>query len=568
MSPARETGLTTTNSGLPDEIVAYYLECDPVRATFLGWPDFYDQLADYSPAGLERQRAAWSAFQRQLRAVDPGLLSPEHRLDHRAAEALVESELFRIERWQPFRKDPSVYAEELMTGIAFLVTRGDYTPEQRVAGMKARFSSFPRVVDEGRAAVEKAPLPWIEYADEILEGAEEVLDALAGATLVLLPTDEQALEEAEIDEALAVAIAAVSDFRLFLGELRQTADVVEIAMGKQAFEDLLWVQHRWQYTVDELVAIGKDAVAQCQWNLDEYSRAKGTGKDWRTLVDEAAVRRPAPDKLVSVYGDAVARARNHVLNFHLAPLPPRDNLQVLPTPEFERAGTPFAAYWDPAVFATDGFGSFLVTVPRGTTAEVEEAMREHSYGAIESTVVHEAYPGHQLQVSWAAAAPSRIRRVMEVMSMAEGWALYGERLMAESGFLQGDALLFHLRDRLLRAARIQADVGMQTGLMTFDEAVAFMQQEVFLSEAAAEDEVRWYSREPTTPLSYYLGMLELERLRDDVKAAEGAAFNLVGFHSRFLRCGTLPIPLIRNRLLEEIQPSLGDSGAQDKEVKF
>ena len=155
---------------------------------------------------------------------------------------------------------------------------------------------------------------------------------------------------------------------------------------------------------------------------------------------------------------------------------------------------------------------------------------------------HEGYPGHHLQLTVSADNSSLARKSLRSNLMVEGWGLYVEELMTELGYLDAPATrLLRLKDLLWRAARVMVDVGLSTGEMTFDEAVAFMVDKPRLESPNAIAEVRRYTLNPLQPSSYALGRAAIIDLRDRAKAA---GWGMRVFHDRLLAAGSLPPKLL------------------------
>ncbi|MEJ7803450.1 MAG: DUF885 family protein, partial [Candidatus Limnocylindria bacterium] len=206
---------------------------------------------------------------------------------------------------------------------------------------------------------------------------------------------------------------------------------------------------------------------------------------------------------------------------------------------------PFAAYYDPAKYDPRPVGTYIVTPPSSL-----EMMREHNRSSISNTSVHEAYPGHHLQLSAAITNPSLVRLFSGAPEFAEGWAFYCERMMKEHGF---DATpkgwyIVHT-DAIWRATRIILDVQLHRGLIGFDDAVDRLVAETGFERPAALAEVKRYTSTPTYQLSYLFGRHMIEKLKADVQAREGANFELRRFHDTLIYGGTMPVSYAR-RLFE------------------
>jgi len=162
-------------------------------------------------------------------------------------------------------------------------------------------------------------------------------------------------------------------------------------------------------------------------------------------------------------------------------------------------------------------------------------------------VVHEAYPGHHLQLQMASRVDDDVRKWQQSLLFLEGWALYCEEMMSDFGFYKDERqYLTVLRGIIFRAARIIVDVKLQTGQMTTDEAVQWIAETMDIEPAEwIRTEVRRYAQQPTIPMCYLTGKLEILKLRDDLKAIEGDNFSLRNFHDRLLAEGSIPPTLIR-----------------------
>jgi uncharacterized protein (DUF885 family) len=152
---------------------------------------------------------------------------------------------------------------------------------------------------------------------------------------------------------------------------------------------------------------------------------------------------------------------------------------------------------------------------------------------------------------------STIRKAIQSYSATEGWAHYSEQMMLDAGLRANDprARLAELSDALLRDCRLVDSIRMHVQGMTLEEATAAMRDRCAVPESEAYKEARRGTEDPGY-YSYTLGKLEIQKLRRDVEAAEGANFSLQHFHDRFLSAGLVPISIIRREILGQDGPSL------------
>jgi uncharacterized protein (DUF885 family) len=156
-------------------------------------------------------------------------------------------------------------------------------------------------------------------------------------------------------------------------------------------------------------------------------------------------------------------ARRFVIDHGIVSLPVGEHLEVIETPEYLRAVMPFAAYYAPAKFDTGAARQGIYVVTPSVDGDAG-AMREHNHASIYNTGIHEAYPGHHVQLAAANEHPSLIRLLVDAPEFVEGWAMYCELMMREQGFdtAPSHRLMMHT-DAIWRACRIILDIKLQRG---------------------------------------------------------------------------------------------------------
>jgi uncharacterized protein (DUF885 family) len=134
---------------------------------------------------------------------------------------------------------------------------------------------------------------------------------------------------------------------------------------------------------------------------------------WFELVERLKDHHPPRERIVETYTEEVAKARQFIIDKNIVTVPEGERLRVVETPAFERATTPYAAYMPPAPFDENSEGLFYVTPidPKEPEEVQRDRLRGHCIYALPITVIHEAYPGHHLQLTVAARSPSKVRKV-------------------------------------------------------------------------------------------------------------------------------------------------------------
>jgi uncharacterized protein (DUF885 family) len=352
------------------------------------------------------------------------------------------------------------------------------------------------------------------------------------------------------DDLRAAAGAALEGLKRFgtalRDEIEPDADPHAFAIGEEQFARRLHFEHAVEAGAPELWRYGLRLQEETTAKLSALAAELGP-RPWRELVDALRDDVPAPDELLRVYRQELDRARDFVVERDLA-LVPSTPVDVVATPSFLAALVPFAAYEPPPIYLPAQRGRFYVTPPDPSLPPEAAAQvrRGHCCHGIPAMVVHEAYPGHHLQLATAQELGSEVRRHLWTPVMVEGWALYCEQLMEETGYYRTpEQRVFQLVNLLWRAIRIVLDVGLHTRGMTTREAVDYMVEHLPIERRSAEAEVRRYCAWPTYQLCYAVGRRELLRLRDDFRAAAGDAFEPRRFHDALMRYGGLPVSLAR-----------------------
>jgi uncharacterized protein (DUF885 family) len=229
------------------------------------------------------------------------------------------------------------------------------------------------------------------------------------------------------------------------------------------------------------------------------------------------------------------------------------------TPPFMRALTT-ASMDAPGPYETKATEAYFnVTLPeQGWPRErVQQFMTAFNRGTIESTAIHESYPGHYVQLLWFRQVPNMVRKLSQANSNVEGWAHYTEQMMLDEGYGNNDPKLRfgQLIDALLRNCRYIVGLEMHTGRMTYEQGIQFFMKQAYMSRDYAERETKRGTSDPTY-LVYTLGKLQILKLREDYHQKLGAAFNLQQFHTDFVRQGGIPIAIIRKTMLRNDSPSL------------
>ena len=518
---------------------------EPTWATYLGIHAWDDQLPDPSRERMLDDIAKDRAHVAALEAMDPAGLSAEARFERELELHHVRLRIFRAEElriWERRSNGASALGDSLFP----LFTR-DFAPlPERLAMIAARLEAAPRYLAGYRSrAVVAQVKPWLEI--ELRAGAsvpsflDEIVAAADGAATKL-----PAAELGRLTRAVERAKVAIEDQAEWIQEILPGA-TPDWAFGREKYGELLALRAFEGLDDEAILEIGWQQLERNHADRRAAAREIDPGASESAVVERVKDNHPATfDEALAGYRDDMARARAHLIERDIVTVPDDERVEVIATPPYLRGVMPFAAYFEPARWDRSPIGIYVVT------PDVDGdpgAMREHYRAAISNTSIHEAYPGHHLQLALAARHPSLTRAQVDAPEFVEGWGMYSEQMMREQGFDDGPEFRVALAtDAIWRAARIVLDVRMHRGEVSIEEAAAFLVEHTGFERPNALAEARRYTYTPTYNLSYLLGKVLLLGLREEEQRRLGAAFSLRDFHDALLRGGSLPISFHRRAL--------------------
>jgi uncharacterized protein (DUF885 family) len=513
------------------------LALHPEYATFLGIHDHDAELSVASREQIEREVDHLRSSVAEMEQFGGDQLSPERALDRDLLVHESQLELFRLTELRPWARSTDG-AEHLGAALFPLFTR-DFAPlDERLASMAGRLEAAPRYLAEARERLTDPVRLWVEIDLESTRSLPGFLDTIVAAART--ESRDQALA-ARLELAVRDVKAALLEHAAWLRENALPRAEDEWAAGPERFERLVELREL-EASGDEILAIGEEMLAESKAARDAVCAEIDPTLSPAEVSDLVKNDHPATfAQALDEYRSGMDRARHFIADNDLATLPEEDHLVVIETPSFIRHLIPFAAYYEPAKYDRVPLGVYIVTPP-----QTPEMMREHNYASISNTGVHEAYPGHHLQLSAAITNPSVVRLFSFAPEFAEGWAFYCERMMKQQGYDDTPTNWYVVHtDAIWRATRIVLDVRLHRGQIGFDDAVDFLIAQTGFERPAALAEVKRYTSTPTYQLSYLYGRHMIERLKGEVQARMGPGFNLKFFHDTLLYGGTMPVSYAR-----------------------
>ncbi len=529
-----------------------YWQRHPDRATRAGLSDWNDRLPDLRAEALAAEAEALRVFLMELAGIDPERLgSIDHRVDHDLMARHLRIRLAEIETLPRWRREPRLYLPFHAFNDLIL---DEFAPlEQRIDWLQARLDQLPTLLQAGQANLDRAPRRFVEDAIRSTESQLPFFRETVPAFAARVPERTESVQA-----AAAAAADAVEDYLVFLrADLLPRADG-EVAVGREVYDFYLQVLHGLELDADGLIELGQRYYDEIEARLAAQAERIAPGRHWADVTEDIRDDHPTREDLLDAYCRDIQRSRAHVVERDLATVPPNEEVRCIHSDPSQRAFSPFGTFRTPAPFSESKIGYLILhPVPEGLSAEEEtRRLRAHDFSWIEVIAPHEAYPGHHLQAILAQENPRPLRRVYSTPVFTEGWGLYTEELMHETGFFRTpeETRLTQLRLQLWRAARVLLDARLHTGQISVEEARDFLAEHIRMEYGATAGEVNIYVYRPSYAIGYVVGFYEMMALREQARAARGEDFELKAFHDEVLSLGSMPFPLVRELMALPPEP--------------
>ncbi len=526
-------------------ILKAHWDFHPTTAQSFGLHEYDGKLPNYSAAAVEKRVATVRSQVRRLRAIDPGSLMPNDRLDRGILIAMLEDELFDFSIMQLHRIFPPYYLWR-MNIVNYLLRT--YAPlEARMRAVARLLEQVPRFVAGMRATLRRSiPDTCYEVGEQACEGIIEGFEKE-------LPEAAKAASAATRKRIAAASAKAVASLRAFLDELRgkyKPRVTKTFALGPTRYRRMIRFEHGGDIPLERLRAIGKADLERNKAAFMETAKKIDPTKPPQEVMGIVAADHSRADTLIPDTANMLEEIRDYVVRRKVVTVPSEVRCQVIETPRFYRFAT--AALNPPGSFekkATEAFYYVTPVEPEWPPEKQEEWLRHLNTATLQNISVHEAYPGHYVHFLHRARVVSDVAKSHYSYAFTEGWAHYCEEMMVDEGFGGGDPKLrlVQLQDALLRNCRYLSSIAMHTGGWGWEDATEFFMENAFLDRLPAEREAKRGTWDPGY-LNYTLGKLIIKKLREDF-FREHAKSTLTDFHDELLSLGAPPLALAREHML-------------------
>lgn len=539
----------------------------PSSATTLGDHRFDQKLDDISPAARQHQKDFCLRYLSELKKIDRNQLSRDNQVDYQLLEHSLKSDLWSLETLQEWAWNPIQYAQLTGGAIYGLMAREFAPVDQRLASVTARLEQYPRLFAQIRETLDPSRVPPI-HAETAIKQNRGVLSIIKNMVHPHIEKLPEANRE-RLLKAIATTTTEVDQHQMWLEKELLPKAKGDFKIGPKLYDEKLAftlaagltrgeIRERAEYelkrTRNEMYAIAR--TLQPDANLPETPTPEQQQKAIAAALEKAYADVPPRDGVLTAAQNSLTIATNFVRHHDLVTIPP-DPLDIIVMPEFQRGVS--VAYCDSPGPLEVGQKTFYAVAPLPTDwtdAQCASFLREYNLRSIHNLTVHEAMPGHFLQLAHANRSPNRLRALLSSGVFVEGWAVYTEQMMSEEGFLDRDPLmrLITLKWYLRVIANSILDQSVHVDGMRREEAMHLMMHDTFQEEREAAG--KWIRAQVTsTQLStYFVGYQEHRDLRNAAKAAWGDGFALKKYHDGAISFGSPPVRFAKALLLNQPIP--------------
>ncbi|HUO89560.1 MAG TPA: DUF885 domain-containing protein [Rhizomicrobium sp.] len=545
-----------------------YLNLQPIGATQTGDHRFDGEIDDMSAAGRGVRLAAWKSVLKDLDALDRAQLSRDNQADAAILANELRRAIWEDETLQSWAWDPQVYSSLAGDALYTLMAREFAPLPDRLRSAIARMERLPRLLAEMRANLVAARVPPVHATTAARQnsGVTAVVDSM-----ILPPADALSpADRARLTNAAVQLKAAVAEHQTWLDKTLLPNARGDFRIGARLFDEKLAFTLNSPLSRKEIRAKADAAVIATRARMYEVSRRALAGRadapampDAPTpeqqqaaieaALDLAYAQKPAKDKVIAACTEALGRATDFVKANGLITLPDAP-VEVVTMPEFAQGVA--VAYCDaPGPLDKNLRTYFDVSpIPADWTAQQADSfLREYNLFGIQDVAVHEAMPGHFVQLWHANQCPSMVRAVLGSGSFIEGWAVYAEGMMVERGFRRDEPLyeLAQLKVLLRTITNAILDQAVHVDGITQEEAMKLMTVTAFQQEREASGKWTRASLSSTQLSTYFVGVSEHDAIRADYEKRSGAAFDLKTYHDKVLSYGSAPARYVRALMFDE-----------------
>jgi len=530
---------------------------DPEGGIYVGKFDQAASLTIPDAATRAKKLAFANEWLDKFGKLDPKQMSPRYRTDLALLTNKLEKDRWSLTTWREHEWNPSLYN---VAAPLDLILNTDYAAKpQRLRTILKRLADVPAYYQAAQASIKTPTREHTQLAIAQAPGTMAVLADLGKAAQEsILTTQEKTIFAQRIANAgtallgymdyldgVEKRLAASGQARPFrtgkaLYEQKFALDIQSSSSAEQTYRKAL-------ATREELLT-RMDAVSDELWPRYMAGVKKPVDRFQKIgmMIDKLSARHVARENFVSEIRRQIPQLQEWVIKHDLLTLDSSKPLEVRETPMYQR-GVAGASIDAPGPYRSKDKTYYNVTPLDGlSAAQAESSLREYNEWILQILNIHEAIPGHYAQLVHANRSPSLIKSLFGNGAMVEGWAVYGERMMLESGYGDNapEMWLMYSKWNLRSVTNTILDYSVHVNGMKQAEAIDLLTRQAFQTRQEADEKWRRVTLTSVQLTSYFSGYHQIMELREQRQRQLGERFKLKEFHDQFLSYGNAPVKMI------------------------
>jgi len=485
----------------------------------------------------------------KLRSVLYEDLSNEKKVDYKFIESLLVGKEIRYEDIQSWKRDPRDYMNfrqisSTINGpktckekIIFLTEYLPIIQEDLKSGSKQLVEYVPRFQELGLYMAKNSNVIFDEEMNKFFESCSSITQD----------------EKNQIKSISSQIINELKIFTDYIENILPNREESTFSIGKSTYNKMLKYQFLLEYDDETLWEFGWQEFNRTLDKMDALAKEIDSTKTTKELLIEIKNEYPDPYDMIEAHQHWVDKSGEHIKSKGLIPIPWKERVNVVAREEYLRKTSYYGNFSSSRGEDEEGYftSEWKINPFEDYWDEKtkNEYLVEHDWGVIIVTAPHETYGGHHIQGLYQIHNPNKLRKNNGISLFSEGWGLYNEQLMLETGFYPNKKIkLRQLQLRLWRNARVIYDVGMHSGKLSYEEAISLMTDKVGFLRWAAQLEIDSSSSRPGYFIGYFIGMTEILKMREEFKKLMGENYDISDFHEKLLKVGNMPPSLMKESL--------------------
>ncbi|NGY37806.1 DUF885 domain-containing protein [Flavobacterium sp. XN-5] len=488
-------------------------------------------------------------------------LSDNNIIDFYMIQNQLKSSIFYINKLKSYEWNPAEYN---VSGAFAEILNGKYDDlDVRLHNFNIKMDAIPAYYEAAKANIKNPTLEHTALAISQNLGGISVFEKNLIAALAKSKLSNT--EKKEIRGKAKTAVNAIVVYTNWLKDLDNKTPR-SFRLGSKLYAEKFDLDIQSSYSADTIFKKAVDhkkdlhgkmfVLAETLWPKYMKSTSKPEDKLQliKMVIDKISLQHTTPAKFQSEIEKQIPELEAYVKEKDLLYIDPSKPLVVRKEPAY-MAGVAGASISAPGPYDKNANTYYNVGSMSGWSAEKSESyLREYNDYILQILNIHEAIPGHYTQLVYSNQSPSLIKAIFGNGAMVEGWAVYTERMMLESGYKNSDEMwLMYYKWNLRTTCNAILDYSVHTKNMTKEEAMNLLVIEAFQQEAEAEGKWNRVNLSQVQLCSYFTGYTEIYDFREMLKKEQGATFKLKQFHEKFLSYGSAPVKYIKELMLKEIK---------------